>query len=351
MNRVHPHEGCAEGAQPSGPLASRPRLPYIGDMRSWVPFSFLVMPLACASLAELDDFADATPEAGGPVASGGGTTSGGGAGGAASASSSSTGGGGGVATGGGGGDAEWMLYTLSGTTDDLANGEWSSQSLGLAWGGGNAPTEGILTASDFHYFDQLVVLTEAGQVHRRDGFIWRPVVAASALFPEVETSGTVLSSYTVPGAWTDIGSPDEDRSTEQIIFSVSNGAASNFYIYDLTDALDSAELSASGVLADGSASCAESCKSCEGPDRPNIREQWSFRRLDEALIGTSADAYRGWGYYDDGNIYQSNAAFCWEQIPIAQHPMFAGKAGAPPLERIRAAYFEEPDTVQMVVAP
>lgn len=319
-------------------------------MRTWTAL-FSVFPLACASIAELDDFADASvPGAGGAGAAvASATTTAGGANATTTAvgGSSSTVGGGGQ----GGGEEAWRLYSLSGATGDLSDGTWSNQSLLGAWGGGNAPTEGVLAAAGFHHFNQIIVLTDAGTLHRRDGSIWRPVVPAASLFPLVPTTPeTVLSAYTIPGAWPDIGTPQEDRSTEQVIFSGSTPASDTFQLYDVTDAFDTAELIASGVPFDGSEDCSASCTTCEGPMRPSIHEVWGFRILDESLVGAgSNDVFRAWGYYDDGNIYQYGASFCWESIPVADHPLFAGRPNAPPPELIRAAYFDG-SAVHMVVA-
>lgn len=305
--------------------------------------AFVVTVAASAVATACGDDATVITNPPNPTTSTGGSAGGaGGADGAGGASSSST-------TGGGGTGPVWGLYRYD-AFQDLTMGTWSRVPLATEWADPNAPPDGgdIESVEQFYYFDLLVVVTSSGLAYVQQDGDWQAPRSIASLFPDLDPTAT-LSSYTVPGSWPQIGGPQEDRTTEQIVFSQTTFDDARFFIYDVQVDLQPV-LTLTGVPGDPTGDCDSSCTVCDGPNRPTDGEVWGFKILDPSTIGM-AEAFRSFSLYQDDAFYQFGATFCWEGTPAAQSPLFAGKAGAPDPLEVKAAWYDDASQQVVMVAP
>ncbi len=198
---------------------------------------------------------------------------------------------------------------------------WSSQPLREAWTGPNAPTpctdiSAVLYAYDFN---QLMVFTAAGELHMRVGSTWQAPVPASSRFGDLPV---VLDTvYQLPWAWT--GTPHVET---HITFSSSPHAPHYQY--------RGVPMAQTTLLALN--------PSANGPPRPNIRDNWSFERLDPDLRD---DTFGLLVSSHDGKLYHMNKSIQWTKWDNpATHPYFAAP-GAPDANRCSDAWFDMPEQV------
>ncbi|MBX3185122.1 MAG: putative metal-binding motif-containing protein [Polyangiaceae bacterium] len=198
---------------------------------------------------------------------------------------------------------------------------WSSQPLREAWTGPNAPTpcteiSAVLFAHDFN---QLMVFTSSGQLHMRVGSTWQAPVPASSRFQGLPV---VLDTvFQLPWAWT--GTPHVET---HITFSSSPHAP--YYEYRGQPMAQTLLLSLN--------------PSANGPPRPNIRDNWSFERLDPDLNDTTFGILVS---SLDGKLYHMNKSTQWTKWDNpATHPYFAAP-GAPDANRCSDAWFDMPAQV------
>jgi hypothetical protein len=76
----------------------------------------------------------------------------------------------------------------------------------------------------------------------------------------------------------------------------------------------------------------------------------NFEILDLANADAAA-RFRRFDVYADGNVYSFDAAFTWTKTPLAAHPFWSGRAGAPALGNVRAAYYDQARTTLHVLGP
>jgi len=209
---------------------------------------------------------------------------------------------------------------------------WSSQFLSDAWKGANAPPAcaNVMAAVQLTDIGRLLVFTDDGMLYWRKNGVWMAPIFATGRFPSLPA--TIDSVYQVPYS----------------VFGPNLGATLTFsavpyaylYDYDINDSVTKAD-DFPVIMTDDT--------SKGGPNQKDVRARWSVERFDPSQYQQSADALLLYREYDDGKVYQFNAAFEWKSWSVAQSPLWQGKANAPPTAKCEAGFADhDPDKAYLI---
>jgi hypothetical protein len=229
-------------------------------------------------------------------------------------------------SGGTGGAPTWNAYAYN-----LNTGAWSTPvPLNVVWSGQNAPpTTGIWAAAQLEHFDRLLVFASDGKYYLRKSGVWQTPVAIATAFP-------ALAGMTLRALYHVASPPGTTPLTEDLTF-VDNPKAV-LYRYNSND---STVWEDSVTMTDDPTPAAP---------QGTGTALWSFEVRDTAKYGT-ADYYRFYWGYSNGNFYQFDAAFVWKSWTIGQSPFWSGKANAPPTSGLQAAWTDAALNRFIVVGP
>ncbi len=199
---------------------------------------------------------------------------------------------------------------------------WSSQALGEAWTGTNAPSpctpiETVINAYDFGH---LMVFTSSGQLHLRDNGTWQPPVAANSRFDQLPV---VLDAvYQLPWEWA-----SQHGGARRTHITFGHSPTAGFYLYQgqpftLRDDIVN--------LPPGQGN---------EPNRANHRDRWSFERLDPgvpfATFGILVSSH-------DGALYEMDLNTAWTAWPNPRTHRYFSSSSAPDPNSCVAAWFDMP---------
>ncbi len=223
----------------------------------------------------------------------------------------------------GGVAASWRRYSL-----DTVAGTWSQVPLDELWVGANAPpSTGIAAAVSFTHFDRLLVVSDDGVVYEQADGVWQTPEPLARRFPMAGGLDVSAMAHT----------PSQDSEDYEDVFLVQtpvavvyrqfeNGGLELAQVSDLTD-------------QDG------------GAPQGTVDNDWTLGIIDPTGLGTDPDWLVWYAAYANGDMWRFNAAFEWEQYPLADNPFFGVAAGEPEPLEVRAAYYDDTFEIAHFIAP
>lgn len=213
--------------------------------------------------------------------------------------------------------APWKLYANSAVTPNA----WTSIDLDVAWTGANArPPRGIMAVTQLTTTDRLLVFADDGFFYTRVSGAWQPRQATDAVFP-------ALKGHDFRGVYHQPNYPS--AKVEELTF-VDNPLAFQFtYSPEGVVNLEGPPL----TMADegGPYGAPKATKKCRW-----VTRQWRLGTSGAGLLTEYS------GYDDDPNVYYFDGvpqpAGKW---PFADAPLFKGKTGVPPRERIMSGWRDD----------
>ena len=207
----------------------------------------------------------------------------------------------------------WNRYTF-----DVQAQTWSSIPLDEVWVDPDAPPPRDIAATvSLTHFDRLWVVANDGTFYERLDGAWQSPTPLVDRFPMLQGL-SVWSMAHVPG--------QEDDTIEEVYF-IDNPTAVIYEAHENGDV----EYSLTATMEDAP----------DGAPQATGRARWYFTFADPSGIGTDPDWLQWYVAYDDGNLYEFNAAFEWSSWPITDNPFFGVAAGQPDPTQIQAAYHDD----------
>jgi hypothetical protein len=219
------------------------------------------------------------------------------------------------------------MYTYA-----IQTNRWSKNPLSAYFNGPNAPpVTGIVAAVKLIDIDRLLVFTADDKYYWRKDGVWQPPSTVAEKWAPMTKSPRGVTH--IPYYWKQTLAPPQ-QDTEDL--TVIDNPTFYIFKYQKTDAI---VFQNSDLI---------NPKDGGEPVRTN-KLLWSYE-LPDLGNPNGAERYQFWDLYDDGFLYEINAAIEIKKWPLATSPFWLNHPEAPPANGV-AAYYEHGSTSVHIIGP